>query len=401
MLHLSDTIFRAMDTNQISVLMTVDESSAFDCVTHKLLLRKLSLYNFDDSTCTWINSYIQFCTQYITIEAHRSGMSPVYKGVPQGLVLRPILYMLYINELAETIKDDNCTNQSHLDKDIIFTRNCINCGALPSYTDDVAYIISNNSRDQKQHKLTENLQKIKCFLNDNTLCMNKAKATLLELMVRQKRVRMRGVPLSILTKDENNKDKLITAGEHVCLLGGNFHMNLSWQAMILTGEKALLPVLRKKLGALKHIGNIIPKKGRQILATGLVLSRINYLIQMWGGTEAKYIRNIQIVLNETARYVIGANRRTSTRWLMEQCGWLYVSELIIIHSLTTIWKVVWVSAELSTSPGRLKITAKSYTWRSIDTWNTLPDNIRKINSPQIKKLCQKMAALLKIHTRIR
>ena len=199
MLHLSDMIFTATDSNLISVLMSVDESSAFDCVTYDILLRKLKLYNFDDSTCSWFESYLLHRSQFVTIGAHRSNMIPVHNGVPKGSVLGPLLYTLYINELAETVKDEKCTNQSHLEDNKLFTRNCINCGALPCYADDATFVFASNSRTINKTKLTENLQKIKIFLNDNTLCMNETKTTLLELMVRQKRVRIAGSPPTILT----------------------------------------------------------------------------------------------------------------------------------------------------------------------------------------------------------
>ena len=248
MLHLSDMICSATDTNQISVLMSVDESSAFDCVIHELLLRKLKMYNFDDSTCKWFQSYLSFRSQYVTIGAHKSNIAAVQYGVPQGSVLGPLLYTLYINELAETIKDDKCTNISHQEDDLLFTRNCIKCGALPTYADDATFLFSSNSRDLNQSKLTENLSKIKFFLNDHSLSMNEAKTTLLELMVRQKRVRINGTPPSILTKDEHNEDKLIVAGEQARLLGCNLHFNLSWRGMIETGEKAILPDPSQKTG---------------------------------------------------------------------------------------------------------------------------------------------------------
>ena len=236
------------------------------------------------------------------------------------------------------------------------------------------------------------------------IVFQESKTTLLELMVRQKRVRIKGDPPSILTKDENNEDKLIVAGEQARLLGCNLHFNLSWRAMIETGEKAILPTLWKKLGALKHAGKNIPVRSKKFLATGFILSRINYLIQVWGGAEAKYICKLQTILNSTARYVTGTGRITSTRWLMSQCGWLYVSELVVLHSLTSLWKVVWFSSPLhlklqitidndfkiTTAPDRLKIMARSYTWRSVHTWNMLPDEIRTIGSlPRFKNAIKK------------
>ena len=130
------------------------------------------MYNFSASTCDWILSYLQHRTQYMTIGAQRSEMSAVTHGVPQGSVLGPLLYTIYTNELADVIKDDNCTNPSHEQDNLLFSQNCPNCGALPCYADDATYVFSSNSRDTNQEKLVKNLSKIKIFLNENTLVLN-------------------------------------------------------------------------------------------------------------------------------------------------------------------------------------------------------------------------------------
>ena len=248
MLHLSDTIHRATDLNQVTVLMTLDESSAFDCVSHDTLLRKLKIYNFSTETCDWISSYLKHRTNYVTVGAHKSEMRSVNHGVPQGSVLGPLLYTLYTNELADVIKNDDCNHQNHMDDSQLFSSNCPNCGALPSYADDATYCYSSNSRLKNQDKLITNLQKIKLFLNNNSLTINESKTTLLELMVRQKLARITGTPPSILTKDEKDEDKLITAGTHIRLLGGNVQKSLSWQAHFETGERPLLKTLETEVG---------------------------------------------------------------------------------------------------------------------------------------------------------
>ena len=86
-----------------------------------------------------------------------------------------------------------------------------------------------------------------------------SKTCLLEIMVKQKRTCTKGSPPSILTTDADGQDKTIKAGRHLRILGGNLQNNLSWQAHVTSGEKALLPIVRQKLGALRHIGKKSPK----------------------------------------------------------------------------------------------------------------------------------------------
>ena len=87
LLQISDMIFTATDKNLITALTTIDKSSAFDCVQHTNLLRKLKLYNCSEQTCNWMYSYLTHRTQYVLVGAHQSIMTQVNVGVPQGSVL--------------------------------------------------------------------------------------------------------------------------------------------------------------------------------------------------------------------------------------------------------------------------------------------------------------------------
>ena len=72
----------------------------------------------------------------------------------------------------------------------------------------------------------------------------------------------------------------------VCrILGLNLQNNTTWKAHLETGIKVLLPSVRKCLGALRHLGKGIPAGSRNILAKGLITSRLSYLIGIWGGAQ--------------------------------------------------------------------------------------------------------------------
>ena len=132
----------------------------------------------------------------------------------------------------------------------------------------------------------------------------------------------------------------MTVEKSSILLGGSIQDNLQWQSHIETGDNPFLSVLRKNLGALKHIGKNIPLKSKLLLVNGLLLSRILYLLPLYGGTYMKYLRKIQVVMNNAIRFVTGLLRRTKTRILMEAVGWLDVHELIDYHSLLLAWRII-------------------------------------------------------------
>ena len=113
MLQLADAIMQATDANLISTIITIDESAAFDCVNYKILDQKLQLYNFDSNARTWIANYLNNRRQFVTIGAKNSQIDSVDRGVPQGSVLGPLLYTLYINELPEVMRNEECTEEAH------------------------------------------------------------------------------------------------------------------------------------------------------------------------------------------------------------------------------------------------------------------------------------------------
>ena len=175
--------------------MTVDETSAFDCIVPEILLNKLKIYNFGEDEITWFKDILSFRTQYITIGGKNLSMRQINSGVPQGSVLGPVLYMLYMNELPETLmRPDNCQNVVHKDHINLFSSNCEHCGVTPNYADDATIVAVSNTRLDNQSRLDENLTRMQSFLNKNGLTMNKKKTTLVESMVCQKRTRLRGEP---------------------------------------------------------------------------------------------------------------------------------------------------------------------------------------------------------------
>ena len=98
-------ILRALDTGNLAVLTLLDLSAAFDTVDHATLLRRLSVtYGLDGAVLSWFRSYLSGRTQFVRCGSSRSASSTLSCGVPQGLVLGPILFLLYTADLLGLIK---------------------------------------------------------------------------------------------------------------------------------------------------------------------------------------------------------------------------------------------------------------------------------------------------------
>ena len=82
MLQLSNMIFEGMNDNLITTLVTIDQSSAFNVINHRTLIRKLKIYNFSDETVSWISSYLSHRSQYVSVGTKQSAYWMVNQGVP-------------------------------------------------------------------------------------------------------------------------------------------------------------------------------------------------------------------------------------------------------------------------------------------------------------------------------
>ena len=392
MLQLSDAIFTGCDTNKITTLVTLDQSAAFDVLRHETLRRKLRLYNFGDDTLRWIDSFLSFRSQYVSIGMRHSEYSSVKSGVPQGSVLGPIFYVLYVNELPSIMNDSDCSDSVHSDasnNSKLFTKNCIVCGQMPTYADDSTVVITTTTRFDAQERVITIIERVKSFLSSNSLSLNLGKTEIVETMVRQKRARLPGNPPQLSVQKPDGTFKVILAKDSCRLLGANINKDANWNHLLELGEKPLCKSLRSTLGMLTHLAKHLPQKSRLLLANGLFMSRLLYLLPMWGGLPLKDTKKIQTMMNKCARMVLNRSRRTRTRDLMVGCGWLYMSELVKYHSSVQMYKIINLNKpenlrnklivdrklHVEVSPGCLKISRDSFRWRASRTWNDLPDHI--------------------------
>ena len=102
LLKLQDDIQKAMNRNEVTLSLFADYSKAFDTVDHKTFFHKLHTLQFSHSSLHLMNSYLTERKQFVQIDDKRSPLARVYYGVPQGSILGPILFNLYVHDLSES-----------------------------------------------------------------------------------------------------------------------------------------------------------------------------------------------------------------------------------------------------------------------------------------------------------
>ena len=145
------------------------------------------MYRIHPNTIEWIQDYLNSRTEYVSLGGQDSAMKKTETGVPQGSILGPVLFNIFINEFPEIVKDqDSCVNTVHEPGDKLFGNNCETCGSLIAFADDAVFITSNSDRLANQTRISLILKRMQNFLNDNRMSVNPTKTILWEFMNSQK-----------------------------------------------------------------------------------------------------------------------------------------------------------------------------------------------------------------------
>ena len=416
LLQMYDVWLDSLEKGEMAGVCFLDMSAAFDIVDHSLLLKKLSMYGFESDMVDWISSYLSDRVQCVSIDGCVSKLQHVQHGVPQGSILGPLLYILFTNELPEVIHD-NCETAVTRDEDEEqpwpkYTMLCKTCGSIGCYADDTTYTCSGSNAEAMSVQLSSKYKLMSDFLISNKLKLNDDKTHLMVMSTSQARTIRRGGIKDSNKVEIRTPSEVVHPSECEKLLGCMVHQDMKFGEHLISNEESLLRALNTRIGALKILSKLASFKTRKMVADGIFMSKLIYLIPLWGGSAKNIIASLQKAQNRAARVVTKLDWATHTGELLKQCGWMSVHQMVIYHSVVLVQKIIKTSSPKflfsmfsakytyntkQAQKGLIKhtrdidlgITEDSFRWRASKDYNGLPMEIRSSETIEsFKKECK-------------
>ena len=300
--------------------MMVDLSAAFDMVDHQLQLEKLQLLGLEGGALQWMKSYLTARSQSVIVDGCMSPPLYVECGVPQGSILGPLLYIIFTNDVPDLVHDHSVSYKNQ-------QNSCAECGSTVCYVDDATY------PDQLSTILSAQYSIISKYMISNKLVINDDK-THLVVMAKQ--------------GQGGARDRVVLqAGAHSIqpvrtekLLGCHISQDLKWKEHLMTNDHSVIKQLTSRVNGLSLVSSRAKFQTRLMVANGIVISQLCYMIQLWGGCEEYLLNSLQVIMNRAARCVTRYSGYTSTRKLLSACNWLSVRQLVFYQTGLMVHKMV-------------------------------------------------------------
>lgn len=277
LLNLTDSIRQNVNDDKFSVLISLDLSKAFNCINFARMIDKLRIdFGFSLSACRLILSYLNERFQYICANGTNSRLLPLYSGVPQGSVLGPILFIMYMNDLPCLVNSSIC--QSFL------------------YADDVALLFScsRDFPDVLENNINYCLQTVSDWAHSNSMSINglKTKAMVFNPFDR----------FNVALNVNINNTRVEFLNQIKCL-GVILDSKLNFELHIDLIISRVVQSLRK----IYSTNLFYPLNVRYKLAYALLMSQVLYGIEIFTSTVASNISKINRIVNSIVRFVYRVN----------------------------------------------------------------------------------------------
>ena len=371
LLEMLDNLTLSIDKKEITVGVFLDLAKVFDTVNHSMILGKLYHYGIRGVTFKWFQSYLANRQQYVVVNNHKSGLTTIRCGVPQGSILGPILFLLYINDL---------NSHSSL-RSVMFA-------------DDTNLFLSGKNLQQLELQLNEELKLVNEWFNSNLLSLNLSKTSFIIFGLGNYQ------DINVCINNTNINRQYSTK-----FLGIVLTSKLNWSLHI----NIVLSKASKCLGIISKVRHLIPQHLTRMLYLSLVEPYFNYCNLIWClPNRTTRLDKIFKVQKKYCRILTFSVFSSHSKILFTQLKLFNIYYIYKFQLATYMYKIqnrliptldhqafntgssfhhhdTRHKNDLCKPSCRTKLHQNSFCFQGPELWNSLPDHIRAAPSLNIFK----------------
>lgn len=310
-----DELLCHIQNNEIVGLLFVDFCKAFDLVDHQLLLEKLKIYNFHKDSLAWFTSYLSDRKQCVKISNCISGEKPIKCGVPQGSILGPILFLIYINDLPlQSSLQDTCL-----------------------FADDATNLAHSSNVSHVETLLQSKVDNINKWCASNKMVLNTDKTKTMLIASQQK--------LRSITNSDDCLN-ITVQGTHIeqvtseKMLGVLIDNSLTWNQQVQKVKKTVL----FKIHILRKIKKYLPLNIRKMFYNYYIKPHLDYCCSVWGETSKKNHIILTKLQKQAARLildkVLDRENSTPSAEMFENLQWNNFTKNVAYQQTLLVYKSV-------------------------------------------------------------
>lgn len=291
-------VYTYLNNGEVAAAVFCDFSKAFDCVNHELLMQKLDRYGFRGVCNDWFRSYISDRKQLVRSNEKLSHAKDILWGVPQGSVLGPILFLIYLNDLV-TLSIQ---------------------GVFTIFADDTTLLWHGKNSSHMEETISRDLEVVKKWCDANYLCFNIKKTNLLTF--------------SSYIDNLNLNGHILENKSQAKFLGIFMDNNLKFDQHI----SALTKKLASGCYALRIVSNELSLSTTKMVYHSLIESHLRYGVAFWGFCSQQLFHSVFVLQKRAVRYLCKVGVRESCRPLFLREKILTLSCLFILETVCLIHK---------------------------------------------------------------
>ena len=362
-----------LDRKMFNLVVLIDLKKAFDTVDHQILLKKLELYGIKGQALSFLESYLSNRNQKCQIQGSVSSEKLIKCGVPQGSILGPLFFLLYINDLPQ----------------------CLDKTKPRLFADDTNLTVSGDSITDLETAVNSDLEKLRKWLIANKLSLNVAKTEFMLIGSKQMIKNISNLQLNV--KIENESIKQVYESK---TLGVTIDQHLSWK----TNTENICKKITSGISALRRLKEFADKQTLLSVYNAIVRPYFDYCCEVWdvfGETQSKRLQKLQ---NRAARIILNMSNDIDHSVALQALGWkplkterkkskakiMYkllnkmgpksLSNLFTYKGEVTNYKLRNISSSLCLPQPRTNNMKKSFVYDGAHLWNSIPKEIRESKS---------------------